>query len=199
MRRTIILAGIVACYATDIISVVPRRASYSGSETTIAVQTVYESANGISFHIRPVDPVSEGFLFASWVYGGADVGQNRDSVTVSDSSSPVLTARWISITFEASAEDQCAVSGTAITFTIIVPNEGQYTFTVTDGTDGTATVDADGTVHFNAASVEIPTEGAVSVTVSNGYTEVTVVVPVVIDPVLEFKNEPSEGILEVEE
>ena len=186
--------GYMACYASEIVQVEPSTVTYTDSGETVAEQTAYGHDGELSFRIRPADPVKEGYVFVSWTNGGQDVGKNRDPVVIDDSE-PVLAASWIPEGFDVSADEQFAVAGSTVAFAILCDPAGEYTYTLSEASGVTASVSSDGIV---TAVTSEPCEASVSVEVSNGYGTESLTVPILVEPLLEFTNTPSEGTIATE-
>ena len=184
--------GSTARNCQEIEAVEPYTVSYAALEATIGTQTVYASGEDVSFRVRPADPQREGYAFDGWTDGFVLV-PHYGTVTL-----PVddlnLDATWASLVIVLEADDQETVTGNSITYLISVTGEGRMSLELTSCTGGTATLDGY-EVTFVPSDTDSTVDAEIVVTITNGHATSQLSTGVLIDPVFDFTNFPSDGSL----
>ena len=188
--------GYVARYAEEIVPVTPAEASYRASDADYAVQTVYISGEDVSFRIRPADPERDGYDFDGWSDGSQKAGR-YDIVTL-PADAIELTATWASLTISAAADDQETLTEIPVSYTVTVSGEGDMVLSVESCTGGEAVLDGN-VIRFTPSSTDSTVTAVIVVHITNGHASTDVSTEVLVDPVLEFTADVTEGTLEASE
>lgn len=184
--------GSAARNCQEIETVEPYTASYTAEEAIFATQTVYASGEDVSFRVRPADPQRDGYAFDGWTDGSVTVSRyGTVTLPVSDLS---LDATWASLVIALTADDQETISGNSVTYLLSVTGEGRMSLELTSCTGGTATLDGY-EVTFVPSDTDSTVDGSVTVTITNGHATTELTTEVLVDPVFDFTNLPSDGSL----
>ena len=146
-----------------------------------------------------------GYTLAGWytaASGGSRAGGAGDQYT--PSANVTLHAQWSQNTVSGSANNMAGISGHSYTNQVSVTanNNATFTYAVKSCSAGTASVNSNGLVTFNAPSVNVTTDCNVVVTVTAHYPDgqtkaVDVAFSVMVDPVLTFTNSATNGSLSI--
>ena len=184
--------GYAARYASEVIPVEPYTVSYTASDGLYAVQTVYASGEDVSFRIRPADAEREGYAFDGWT-DGTGLYEHYGTVTL-----PVdnldLEATWASLVILVEADDQETVDGSPVSYRFEITGEGRMQVSIGSVTGGEATLDGN-TVSFVPSDTDTTVLAEITIIVTNGHASADLTTEVLVDPVFDFTNHPSDGSL----
>ena len=175
----------------------------NGGEGNVGDTVVSDGNENADVVLAPNGFTKTGNTFIGWMVGDT-VYQPGQTVPVGPNATVVAVAQWSENTLVASAGDIDGVSGMFYSNQIgaSASNGAVISFEVASCTGGTATVNPDGTVTYEAPSVTATTSYTVTVTVTatfgDGQTLTEdVSFTVNVDPVLSFTNSATSGTLSV--
>ncbi|AGI47835.1 Listeria-Bacteroides repeat domain (List_Bact_rpt) [Thermoplasmatales archaeon BRNA1] len=176
----------------------------NGGNGTVSNTVVTDQNNGNTNVTLAANGFSKaGYAFVGWKIGNT-VYQPGQTVSVGANASVTATAQWSENTVTATANNISGVSGMSYTNQVgaSASNGGSLSYAVKSCTGGTASVNANGLVTYNAPNVSSTTSFTVTITVTGTFSGGSTVVrdvsfTVSVDPVLSFTNAATSGTLSV--
>ena len=190
--------NVASAYSSHTIAYSANGGAGSMANTTVTDTNSYSNvtlaANGFN---------RAGYTFAGWNVNGT-VYQPGQQISVGPNATVTATAVWSENTLTASANNIAGVSGHSYTNQIsaVANNGATFTYAVKSCSAGTASVNGNGLVTFNAPSVSNETDVNVVITVTAQYPDgqtksVDAAFSVMVDPILTFTNSATNGTLSI--